>query len=437
MAETILGGLFMVVGLAAWWGIARRTGDWLNPLGVLLLFWFVVFGYAHWNVATTYDEPYYALPFELETYVVVMGSAAVFAFGYWLIDPEMPMADREGLAARLRASAQVGPLRVLTLVLFALASAATVYFVMRLGEIPLFSPRVDELRQVWKQPLIGYVYDLHYIVALFGTILADRARTPRERVFWALLVIASITQLAFGAVRLSPLTGVVWGAVYIFYRGAGRVQLRHLALLAVVIFGLLSMIEYYRRTPIRLNPTIANPRLDLGLAATVWGHTGASFKNLQLSLDKHVPFLAMGATSFDIAKTLDPGLRRRDEDMSWRYGVHNTTTYLLPLYMDFGVFGLFVMPGVYGAITAFVYRRFRERPGIFWMIVYIDFLLAVALAFRTHKFFGNTLIFSAAVALFSDRIAGRADPDEAWHDAEGSDPDPGTHQWLPEGVHPA
>ena len=435
MAETILGGLFMVIGFATWWGMARRTGDWLHPLGLMLFFWFVVFGFAHWNLATTYDEPYYAFPFELKTYVVVLGSAVVFGFGYWLIDPEMPMADREGIAVRLRASARVAPLRAMTLALFALATATTAYFIARLGEIPLFSPRVDELRQIWKLPYVGYVYDLHYVVALFGTILADRARTTRERAFWGILVISSVAQLAFGAVRLSTLTGVVWGAVYIFYRGAGRIQLRHLALLAIVIFGLSSMIEYYRRTPLRLNPGTANPRMDLGLAATVWGHTGASFKNLQLSLQKHVPFLGMGATSFDLAKTLDPGLRRRDEDMSSRYGVHNTTTYLLPLYMDFGVFGLFVMPGAYGAITAFVYRRFRERPGIFWLVMYTDFLLAVALAFRTHKFFGNTLIFFGVVALVAERVVGRGEPDAASHDE--ADPELAPHPWLPEGAHPA
>src|SRR6185503_1963407 len=134
----------------------------------------------------------------------------------------------KALAARLRGSVRVPPLRALTLILFALATATTVYFVSLIGEIPLLSPRVDELRQVWKRPLLGYLYDLHYVVALFGTILADRARSRRERLGWALLVIVSITQLALGAVRLSPLTGVVWAAVYIFYRGAGRVRLRHL-----------------------------------------------------------------------------------------------------------------------------------------------------------------------------------------------------------------
>jgi hypothetical protein len=406
MTDALLGGLFMVWGVTGWWIAARRTGDVLHPLGLMLLFWFLVFGFAHWNVPTTYDEPYYALPFELRTYAVVLASAAVFVAGYLLIDPQLPRLDGDALASRLRASVRIEPLRAVTLVAFFLASATTVYFYRLAGEIPLFSPRVDELRQIWKLPLIGYVYDLHFVVALFGTILVDRSRTARERVLWGGLALASVVQLAFGAVRISPLTGIVWAAVYIFYRRAGRVRLRQLAVLALVVFGVSSLIEYYRRTPLRLNPELANPRLDLGLAATVWGHTGASFKNLQLSLEKHVPFLGMGATSYDVAKTLAPQLRTRDEEISYRYGVHNTTTYLIPLYFDFGWFGLLVMPGVYGALTALAYRQFRDRTGILWLIVYIDFLIAVVLAFRTHRFLGNSLIFFGAVGLLTQLVAG-------------------------------
>jgi hypothetical protein len=433
MTDALLGALFMVGGVLAFAGIVRRTGDILHPLAVMTLFWLVVFGFAHWDVAATYDEPYYALPFELRTYAVVLLSLLVFAFGYWLIDPDLPRLDAEGLAARLRGCVRTAPLRAFTVAAFLLASATTVYFYRLIGEIPLFSPRVDELRQVWKRPLVGYVYDLHYVVALFATILVDRSRTGRERALWAGLALASVVQLAFGAVRISPLTGIVWASVYIFYRRAGRVRLRQLALLAIVVFGVSSLIEYYRRTPLRLNPELANPRLDLGLAATLWGHTGASFKNLQLSLDKHVPFLSLGTTSFDVAKTFDPALRARDEEISYRYGVHNTTTYLLPLYMDFGWFGLLIMPGVYGAASAFVYRKFRDRTGLFWLIVYIDFLIAVVLAFRTHRFFGNSLIFFGAAGMLAQVLAGQRE-DEA-EDPIADDlwtPDP-----LPEGAQPA
>ena len=98
-------------------------------------------------------------------------------------------------------------------------------------------------------------------------------------------------------------------------------------------------------------------------------------------------------------------LRARDEQISYRYGVHNTTTYLVPLYLDFGALGLIVMPGLFGVATAFVYRRFRERLSIFWLIVYIDFFLAVVLAFRTQKFFANTLIYFAGVALLAQLVA--------------------------------
>src|SRR5262245_57512454 len=126
MADTLLGGLFMAAGFAAWWLTARRSGDALHPLGLMLLFWLLVFGFAHWDVPATYDEPYYALPFELRTYVVVLASVAVFAVGYLLVDPQLPRLDRDALAHRLRASVRVERLRGVTLAVFVLASATTV-----------------------------------------------------------------------------------------------------------------------------------------------------------------------------------------------------------------------------------------------------------------------------------------------------------------------
>jgi hypothetical protein len=76
--------------------------------------------------------------------------------------------------------------------------------------------------------------------------------------------------------------------------------------------------------------------------------------------------------------------------------------------MDFGVFGLFVMPGVYGFATGLVYRQFRRRASLFWLVVQIEFLIAVVLAFRTHKFFGNTLIVFGTVAALTQLLAGRS-----------------------------
>ena len=417
MMETLVGGLFMGLGVAGWKAIARRSGDVLHPLGLLVLFWLLAFGFGHWDVAVTYDEPYYALPFELATYGVVLGALLVFGLGYWLVDPGLPPVDHERWAARLRGSMRSGPLCAVALFCFAAATATTLYFIRLAGEIPLFSPRILELRVIWKRPVWGYVYDLHYVVALFAAILADRSESRRGRLLWAAIGLSSIVQLALGAVRLSPLTGVVWAAVYIFYRRVGRVRIRHLVLLAAVVFAVSSVIEYYRRTPIRLDPTMANQRLDLSLSATLWGHTGVSFKNLQLSLERHPPYLGLGSMSYDLVKTLEPGYRARESEHFYRYGVHNTATFLLVLYMDFGIFGLLVMPGAYGAATALVYRQFRRRPNVFWLIVQIEFLIAVVLAFRTHKFFGNSLIVFGLVALAAHVLAGTRSEDELEREA--------------------
>jgi hypothetical protein len=405
--DALFGTALIALGALSHWGLFRRTGDALHPLGVFTGLWLGIFGFAHFNVPRTYDEPYYAQPFTAVTYVVVLGSLAAFALGFWLLDPGTDRLDRSLLRFRMRAGIAWGRLKALTLGLFAAASLMTAYFVQRAGEIPLFSPRIDDLRLIFKLPLLGYVYDLHYAVALFATMIALHVRGRARAAAWLAMAAASVAQLMFAGVRVSPMTAMAWAFIYVFYQGA-RVKLRHVVAAvaaAVVVFG---VIESYRRTMYVVNPALVNPRLDLGPAATVWAHTAASFKNLQFTLQRGASPLNMGLNSYDLPKTLAPSARAVDDQLSYMYGTHNTPTYLSILYFDFGVGGLLAMPLVYGALVAFVYARFRSRANIFWLVVYIDFLLAVVLAFRTHRFLGNSLIWFGAVGLAAQLMAGRS-----------------------------
>ena len=157
--EALLGTLIIALAVAAYGLIFRRTDDALHPLGVFVLFWLGVFGFAHFSVPRTYDEPYYADPFAAPTYLVVVGALATFAFGFWLADPVGRRLDRAHIGWRFEEGIHWGRLRVVTVALFLVATAMTVYFVARLGEIPLLSPRIDQLRTEFKLPLLGYVYE--------------------------------------------------------------------------------------------------------------------------------------------------------------------------------------------------------------------------------------------------------------------------------------
>ncbi|NJD20460.1 MAG: oligosaccharide repeat unit polymerase [Gemmatimonadetes bacterium] len=422
--DALFGTALIALGVVIYWGLLRRTDDALHPLGVFAGLWLGIFGFAHFNVPRTFDAPYYAEPFSATTYVVVLGSLALFAVGFWLVDPGAERLDRSVLRFRMREGVAWPRLRAVTLGLFAAASLMTAYFVRRAGEIPLFSPRSDELRQVFKLPLLGYVYDLHYAVALFATMIALQVRGRAQKAFWLVVAAASVLQLMFAGVRVSPMPAMAWAFIYMFYQGT-RARLRHLVIAAVAAGRVFGVIESYRRTMYVVNPALVNPRLDLGPAATAWAHTAASFKNLQFTLQRGASPLNMGLNSYDLPKTLDPAARAVDDQLSYMYGTHNTPTYLSILYFDFGVGGLVIMPLVYGALAAFVYRKFRSRANIFWLVVYIDFLLAVVLSFRTHRFLGNSLIWFGGVAVAVQLLAGRSlegrSPDEEV--GEGSDAD--------------
>ena len=396
----------LALALAGYGVLARRTGDLLHPLALFVLGWLGVFAFAHLDVPRTYDEPYYALPFGLKTYLAVFGGGVAFAAGFALSDGRFEGMNRDRIWAGLRASVDHSRLGLVTLLLFGVATAMTAYFVVVAGEIPLLSPRINELRQTFKLRYLGYLYDLHYGAALFAAMLAAWSRTRAGRWGWSLLALASVLQLMSGGVRVSPLTALAWIFVFLALR-PGR-QRRRRVLVGVAIFALVfGVIEQFRRTQFRLNPELLNPRLDRSAAATVWAHSAASFKNLQLTIEQVTSPLHGGLTSYDLPKTLHPAARVVDEQINALYGTHNTPTFLGFLYFDFGWGGLLILPGLYGAVTALVYRRFQARPSVFWLIVYIEFLLAVTLAFRTHRFFGNYLLYFGLIAIGVELLAGR------------------------------
>lgn len=420
--DALSGLLLITLAIGGYLAIFRRTDDALHPLAIFVLLWFGIFGFAHFNVPRTFDEPYYADPFGILTYSVVIGAGLLFILGFWLADPGLERVDRTAIAERFRTETAWPNLRWITVLLWAAATIMTVVQVSLVGEIPLFSPRIDELRQIFKLSLLGYVWDLHYAVALFGTMLAVHARTRAARMGWILLGLSSVIQLAFAGVRVSPMTALAWAGVYLFYR-LPKVRVRHLLTAALVAISVFTVIEQFRRNMYDSNPALVNPRLDLSASATAWAHTAASFKNLQYTLERGDPPLHMGLTSYDLPKTINPAARYVDDEISYVFGTHNTPTFLSFLFYDFGWGGMLIVPAIYGAMVAFVYRMFRRRTNIFWLVVYIDFLLAVALAFRTHRFLGNSLIWFGGVALLVLVLSGRGgDP---WSEADSVEDEPG------------
>ncbi|MEZ4415102.1 MAG: O-antigen polymerase [Gemmatimonadota bacterium] len=405
--DALVGLWVFALGLAGYLIFARRSGDVLHPLAVFWGSWLLVFAFAHFNVPRSFDEPYYAEPFGLVAYGATFAGLISFVSGFLLVRPglALPTAeDRIAWETRLRGGLDVGRLGVWTVLLFLVASVTTAFFIRRAGAIPLLSPRINELRLDFKLPYWGYLYDLHFAVALFASMLAVWTRGAR-RWAWVGLAIASTLLLMSGGVRVSPLTALAWVIVFLTYR-PGRLRLRRVVLALLIVGLVFGVIEQYRRSTFRADPRLANPRLDMGVPATLWAHSAASFKNLQFTLERVSP-LYMGLTSYDLPKTLYPTAREVDQEFSYLYGTHNTPTFLSFLYFDFGWGGLLLIPALYGAVVAFVYDRFRRRPSIFWLVVYVDFLLATALAFRTHRFFGNSLIFFAGIALLTQVLVAR------------------------------
>ena len=413
MDELLAVWLFaLAIGLYA--GLVRRTQDLLHPLALFVVGWIGVFAFAHLDVPRTYDEPYYALPFGTITYLAVLAGGVSFTIGFWLGDQRFLPLERLRIWPELQHSVRRDRLAVATLVLFAIAATTTVFFIRTAGEIPLFSPRIGELRRTFKLRYWGYLYDLHYPVVLFSVMLASWSDTRSGRMRWLALAGCSVLMLMSGGVRVAPLSALAWAFVFVSLRPRG-LRVRHLVAAAVVFVAIFGVIEWYRTGQFVGTRPPMNERLDTSSPATAWAHSAASFKNLQLTIEQVESPLYMGLTSYDLPKTISPAWRSVDQQINALYGTHNTPTFLGFLYFDFGWAGILIMPGIYGVLTALVYRRLRRAPTVFWLVVYIDFLLASVLAFRTHRFLGNNLLYFALVAFAVELIAGRrrsAAPDQ-------------------------
>ena len=394
--DTFLGTTLIVGALAAAWRIAAATRDPIHPLAVFTAAWIGVFGFAHLRLSTTYDEPYYADPFGLQAYIVVFVAFASFAAGFVLATKRFWVPDRDAARARLRRLAELPGLAWATLAVYLVATLTTWWFVRVAGGIPLFSPAVNTLRQTFQLPFLGYLYNLHILAATLCLMLALRSKVLAWRAAWLILACSSVVMLMFGGVRVTALAALAWAGVYVAYALALR-RRRTAALVAVLGLVIFVAVETARRREFQETPELQNPRVDTGALATAWAHTGASFKNLQLTVEQDSP-LTMGLNSFDMLRTLIPETRDVGVQLSHLYGTHNTPTFLGFLYFDFGLAGLLFMPGVYGALVAIAYNRFLRRGSLFWLVVYIDFFLAVLLSFRTHRFLGNNLIFFAGTA---------------------------------------
>lgn len=419
--DAVLGGAFVALAVACAWRIAAGTRDPAHPLAVFTLVWLGFFGLSHFRFSERYDEPYYGEPFGAWTYVVVVVAYLAFAAGFGLASGRRPAPlQRREVSARLRQVAQSPRLAPAALAVFAVATLTTVWFVRVAGTIPLFSPQVNTLRRSFQLPLLGYLYQLHIMAALLFAMLFLRDRGAFRRAAWLALAASSVVMLMFNGVRVSAMTALAWIAVYGAY-ARPRVSRRAALLVAVAGLAVFVAVEAGRRRQFRDRPELRNPRVDTGAAATIWAHTGASFKNLQFTLAEIDSPLNMGLNSYDLPKTFFPETRRVDDQL-YVYGTHNTPTFLGFLYLDFGTAGLLFMPLAYGALVAFVYDRFRRRGNFLWLILYIDAFLAVALSFRTHRFLGNNLIFFAGAAIALHLYLTGRSPRAALHPAADAGP---------------
>ncbi|MGG7152310.1 O-antigen polymerase [Clostridium neonatale] len=161
---------------------------------------------------------------------------------------------------------------------------------------------------------------------------------------------------------------------------------------------------------------------DVSVVDVISSYLGAPIKNLELFLNEYrVPTGTFGGETFmstynwlysktgNVTYNIQSLYQYRWMDGE---GIGNVYTIFMPIYNDFGIYGVFIILGMMGIISQKIYDsiKFRKFSGVidYVVIIYSYVAFAVMFSFFSNKFFelviSITLIYFIIGLLFFDFI---------------------------------
>jgi oligosaccharide repeat unit polymerase len=252
--------------------------------------------------------------------------------------------------------------------------------------------------------------------------LALRANHPR-RAGWALLA-AALAYPLMGVLKLSksdflvPALNILIVDYYYRKYALARAATKHLWVkLGVVI--LVSLILFYLSTALRIGIFIESSAESYASAigftldapthvreslAMVYGYTVLPFENFHRFLNSYSGGYHPGISFF---RPLLSALGQGDTADAMISEIHyvavspaaNTSTFLAALYAELGLYGLVLVPLIYGTFVNLLYVRFRRQPDFPRFFVYLCFVYPWVWIFFFNGFSVLTFYINAAFVM--------------------------------------
>lgn len=178
------------------------------------------------------------------------------------------------------------------------------------------------------------------------------------------------------------------------------------------IFKIIIILLFALAAFVGINSMQGRTMTDVAILDTIATYLGSPIKNLELFIkENHRNSEVFGGQTFastysDLYDLTGNSIYKITSLYKYRWlnghGLGNVYTIFMPLYYDFGVFGVFVVMGFIGIFTQKIYDKMKYRkknPQVdFYIIFYAYLAFAVMFSFFSNKFF--ECIFSKAGIYF-------------------------------------
>ncbi len=368
--------------------IGARFRDLLSPLSVMVIVWGV-------SLSLYYLKLIYYIDLHLETLALIILGLFSFAAGFLIVSRHRHVQQTKSDAGedivtpaqRLRETVNANRFFILCMILFVLGMIGQIRFLNKVDEVVGLSYAVDnpevlhfatavgDLKRLEGLGVLASTNLVNTVVLLSYLVLFGRKRNLQTMLVSAALLF-SIAAVLFRTSRTGVFIPAIWSVVMYFYLVGGlRIRLRSLVfvflalsvLLAVFlgIAGLIGKIEaaevyrLYWQSSLPFNRAFAS----------LYFYGTSAIPAFQVFVDSTHEFLGGRSTFLPFLRAIQlvvPDIELVDTVRPYVFVPlpTNVFTGLAPFYEDFGVGGIILFSLAFGCISAFFYRRMKERPSL-------------------------------------------------------------------------
>jgi oligosaccharide repeat unit polymerase len=372
--------LAAVVGI----GISRYYfDDHFAPLGLFCVGWLIPLGVSELSLSAMQE------PLDGTTWLFIIGSTATYLAGLLVavLAHRRPEGNppKESILGLIDARS----LRQASLALLALSIVTFAYEVRVAGTVPMLAP--PEARTIvyraFALPFIHYG-TISSIPAASLAFLHLRLFGRQNWKLPAFVFVSGSLLIASILARQELLLIIVACLLILAYTASRPLRTAPLVVAALAVAWLFVIIGQGRGGSSEFAAQISGTYLPTWGAGLVWPYL---YLALNFTVFQFLSHAGLAATAG--ANTLQPilsfTLTRRffplpvvEDEFGW----FNTFTYLWPLYSDFRVWGVILIPSVYGLFSGWYYLRFRSRPNAARLLIYTLVAFTTLFLFQSNGF---------------------------------------------------